>query len=122
MILEPSDLNRDVPVAETFHKQTDEELIENDIKDSCRTAQEIWLRIQQMMKGYDIRAQEKKAKLFNEWEKNVRNQNRLIIVLRIANQNGNGNVVAARAEGNGNGNNNSVVDYSKGRSRDPALS
>nr|GFC82741.1 Gag-Pol polyprotein [Tanacetum cinerariifolium] len=28
----------------------------------------IWLRVQQMMKGSDIRIQEKKAKLFNEWE------------------------------------------------------
>nr|GEZ99577.1 hypothetical protein [Tanacetum cinerariifolium] len=30
--------------------------------DSCVTAQEIWLRVQQMMKGFDIRIQEKKAK------------------------------------------------------------
>nr|GEX49039.1 hypothetical protein [Tanacetum cinerariifolium] len=30
--------------------------------DSCETAQEIWLRVQQMMKGFDIRIQEKKAK------------------------------------------------------------
>nr|GEV62143.1 hypothetical protein [Tanacetum cinerariifolium] len=37
--------------------------------DSCETAQEIWLRVQQMMKGSDIGIQEKKAKLFNEWEK-----------------------------------------------------
>nr|GEY08939.1 hypothetical protein [Tanacetum cinerariifolium] len=37
--------------------------------DSCETAQEIWLRVQQMMKGCDIRIQEKKAKLFNEWER-----------------------------------------------------
>nr|GEV74096.1 ribonuclease H-like domain-containing protein [Tanacetum cinerariifolium] len=36
--------------------------------DSCETAQEIWLRVQQMMNGSDIRIQEKKAKLFNEWE------------------------------------------------------
>nr|GEY70545.1 hypothetical protein [Tanacetum cinerariifolium] len=36
--------------------------------DSCETAQEIWLRVQQIMKGSDIRIQEKKAKLFNEWE------------------------------------------------------
>nr|GFB99233.1 hypothetical protein [Tanacetum cinerariifolium] len=34
------------------------------------TAQEIWLRVQQMMKGSDIEIQEKKAKLFNEWERN----------------------------------------------------
>ncbi|GKE21144.1 hypothetical protein Tco_1432656, partial [Tanacetum coccineum] len=38
------------------------------VVDSCETAQEIWLRVQQMMKGSDIGAQEKKAKLFNEWE------------------------------------------------------
>nr|GEY41950.1 hypothetical protein [Tanacetum cinerariifolium] len=38
--------------------------------DSCKTAQEIWLRVQQMMKGSDIGIQEKKAKLFNEWERN----------------------------------------------------
>nr|GFA32148.1 hypothetical protein [Tanacetum cinerariifolium] len=37
--------------------------------DSYETAQEIWLRVQQMMKGSDIEIQEKKAKLFNEWER-----------------------------------------------------
>nr|GFA71893.1 ribonuclease H-like domain-containing protein [Tanacetum cinerariifolium] len=37
--------------------------------DSCETAQEIWLRVQQMMKGFDLGIQEKKAKLFNEWER-----------------------------------------------------
>nr|GEX58515.1 hypothetical protein [Tanacetum cinerariifolium] len=36
--------------------------------DSCETAQEIWLRVQQMMKGSNIGIQEKKAKLFNEWK------------------------------------------------------
>ncbi|GKE79849.1 hypothetical protein Tco_1549849 [Tanacetum coccineum] len=30
---------------------------------------EIWLRVQQMMKGYEIGVQEKKAKLVNEWER-----------------------------------------------------
>nr|GEZ71938.1 protein FAR1-related sequence 3 isoform X1 [Tanacetum cinerariifolium] len=34
--------------------------------DSCETAQEIWLQVQQMIKGSDIGIQEKKAKLFNE--------------------------------------------------------
>nr|GEY15559.1 hypothetical protein [Tanacetum cinerariifolium] len=38
--------------------------------DSCETAQEIWLRVQQMMKGSDIGIKDKKAKLFNEWERN----------------------------------------------------
>ncbi|GJT92810.1 hypothetical protein Tco_1081655 [Tanacetum coccineum] len=37
--------------------------------DSCETAKEIWLRVEQIMKGSTIGAQEKKAKLFNEWEK-----------------------------------------------------
>ncbi|GKC53652.1 hypothetical protein Tco_1076397 [Tanacetum coccineum] len=39
----------------------------------------------------------------NQGTQNVRNQNRLSVILGIVNQNGNGNVVAARAEGNGNG-------------------
>nr|GEY38862.1 hypothetical protein [Tanacetum cinerariifolium] len=37
--------------------------------DSCETAQEIWLRVQQMMKGSDIGIQEKKAKNKNFPEK-----------------------------------------------------
>nr|GEW24382.1 integrase, catalytic region, zinc finger, CCHC-type, peptidase aspartic, catalytic [Tanacetum cinerariifolium] len=37
--------------------------------DNCETAQEIWLRVQQMMKDSDIGIQEKKAKLFKEWER-----------------------------------------------------
>nr|GEV78525.1 integrase, catalytic region, zinc finger, CCHC-type, peptidase aspartic, catalytic [Tanacetum cinerariifolium] len=87
---ELGDTNREVLVNETFHVQTDDELTEKEIKqieaddqaiqtillglpediyvavDSCETAQEIWLRVQQMMKGSDIGIQEKKAKLFNE--------------------------------------------------------
>nr|GEU83777.1 hypothetical protein [Tanacetum cinerariifolium] len=39
------------------------------VVDSCETAQEIWLRVQQMMNGPDIGIQDKKAKLFNEWER-----------------------------------------------------
>nr|GEZ96618.1 putative ribonuclease H-like domain-containing protein [Tanacetum cinerariifolium] len=78
MIPEPGDTNREVPVNETFHVQTDDELTEKELKqieaddqaiqtillglsediyaavDSCETAQEIWLRVQQMMKGSDI--------------------------------------------------------------------
>ncbi|GJX08486.1 hypothetical protein Tco_0196418 [Tanacetum coccineum] len=84
--------NREVPDNKTFHEQTNDELTEKELKqveaddqaiqtillglpediyavvDSCETAQEIWLRVQQMMKGTDIGIQEKKAKLFNEWE------------------------------------------------------
>nr|GEU60845.1 hypothetical protein [Tanacetum cinerariifolium] len=36
---------------------------------NCEMTKEIWLRVEQMMKGSTIGAQEKKAKLFNEWEK-----------------------------------------------------
>ncbi|GJY11563.1 integrase, catalytic region, zinc finger, CCHC-type containing protein [Tanacetum coccineum] len=90
MIPEPGDTARAVPVPKMFHEQTDNELTKVEIKqmeaddqaiqtillglpediyaavDSCETAQEIWLRVQQMMKGSDIGIQEKKAKLFNE--------------------------------------------------------
>ncbi|GJW23343.1 hypothetical protein Tco_0033965 [Tanacetum coccineum] len=81
MILEPGDAARAVPIPETFHEQTNDELMEAKIKqmeaddqaiqtillglpeniyavvDSCETTSEIWLRVQQMMKGYDIRIQ-----------------------------------------------------------------
>nr|GEX26827.1 hypothetical protein [Tanacetum cinerariifolium] len=90
MIPELGDPNREVPVNETFHVQTDDELTKKELKqieandqaiqtillsfpkdiyagvDSCETAQEIWLRVQQMMKFFDIGIQEKKAKLFNK--------------------------------------------------------
>nr|GEZ42601.1 ribonuclease H-like domain-containing protein [Tanacetum cinerariifolium] len=78
MIPEPSDANHEVTVTKTFHVQTDDELTEKELKqieaddqaiqtillglpediyaavDSCETAHEIWLRVQQMMKGSDI--------------------------------------------------------------------
>nr|GEX17322.1 hypothetical protein [Tanacetum cinerariifolium] len=98
MIPEPGDVNRNVNVTETFHLQTDDELSDKELKqieaddqaiqtillglpediytavDSCETAQEIWLRVQQMMKGSDIGIQEKNAKLFNEWERFTSNE------------------------------------------------
>nr|GEV02255.1 hypothetical protein [Tanacetum cinerariifolium] len=98
IIPEPGDANRDINVNETFHEQADDELYEKELKqfeaddqaiqtillglpediyaavDSCETAQEIWLRVQQMMKGSDIGIQEKKAKLFNEWERFTSNE------------------------------------------------
>nr|GFD34869.1 ribonuclease H-like domain-containing protein [Tanacetum cinerariifolium] len=70
MIPEPGDPNCEVPI------EADDQAIQTillgfpeDIYaavDSCETAQAIWLRVQQMMKGSDIGIQEKKAKLFNE--------------------------------------------------------
>nr|GEY79529.1 hypothetical protein [Tanacetum cinerariifolium] len=98
MIPEPGDANREVTVTETFHVQTNDELSEKELKqieaddqaiqtilfglpediyaavDSCKTAQEIWLRVQQFMKGSEIGIQEKKTKLFNEWERFTSNE------------------------------------------------
>nr|GEV66623.1 hypothetical protein [Tanacetum cinerariifolium] len=93
MIATPEEPDLLVPIPESFHEQTDEELTKIDIKrmdaddqaiqtillglpedvyatvDSYEIAKEIWERVRQMMKGSDIEEQEKKAKLFNEWEK-----------------------------------------------------
>nr|GFB82786.1 hypothetical protein [Tanacetum cinerariifolium] len=98
MITEPGDANREVTVTETFHLQTDDELFDKELKqieaddqaiqtillglpediyaavDSCETAEEIWLQVKHMMKGSDIEIQEKKAKLFNEWERFTSNE------------------------------------------------
>ncbi|GJU01239.1 hypothetical protein Tco_1111577 [Tanacetum coccineum] len=94
MIPEPGDANRAVPVNETFHEQIDDELNEKELKqveandqaiqtillglpediyaavDSCESAQEIWLQVQQMMEGSDIGIQEKRPScLMNGKEK-----------------------------------------------------
>nr|GEW37261.1 hypothetical protein [Tanacetum cinerariifolium] len=106
---EPGDTNREVPVNKTFHMQTDDELTEKKLKqieaddqaiqtillglpediyaavDSCETAQEIWLRVQQMMKGSGIGIQERKAKLFNEWERNKHFQEKIASNLKFLN-------------------------------------
>nr|GFC98873.1 ribonuclease H-like domain-containing protein [Tanacetum cinerariifolium] len=90
MIATPGEPDLPVPVPESFHVQTYEELTENDLKrmdannqaiqtilmglpedvyaavDSCEVDKEIWERVRQMIKGLDIREHEKKAKLFNE--------------------------------------------------------
>ncbi|GJS10350.1 hypothetical protein Tco_0367146 [Tanacetum coccineum] len=64
MILEPRNPTREVP---TILLGLPEDIYA--AVDSCETAQEIWLRVQQMMKGFDIGIQDKKVKLFNEWER-----------------------------------------------------
>ncbi|GJT26778.1 hypothetical protein Tco_0907053, partial [Tanacetum coccineum] len=90
MIHEPGDPNSVPPVAESTHEQTDDELTEKEAKqmeaddqaiqtilmglpediyaavDSCETAQEIWLRVQQMMKSYYHRF----SKLMNDFKRN----------------------------------------------------
>ncbi|GJV52153.1 retrovirus-related pol polyprotein from transposon TNT 1-94 [Tanacetum coccineum] len=56
------------------------------------------------MLGRNVENQVVQNAVQNSGVQNVRNQNGLIVVSRIANQNRNGNVVAARAEGNTIGN------------------
>nr|GEU39578.1 hypothetical protein [Tanacetum cinerariifolium] len=71
MIHEPGDANREVE-ANDQAIQTILLGLPEDIYaavDSCEITQEIWLHVQQMMKGSDIRIQEKKAKFFNEYER-----------------------------------------------------
>nr|GEU34631.1 retrovirus-related Pol polyprotein from transposon TNT 1-94 [Tanacetum cinerariifolium] len=63
MILEPRDPNREVPVNETFHVQTDDELTEKELKQIEADDQ----AIQTILLG--LPEDEKKAKLFNEWER-----------------------------------------------------
>nr|GEY51146.1 hypothetical protein [Tanacetum cinerariifolium] len=72
MIPEPGDTNREVPVKETFHVQTDDELTEKELKQIETDDQ----AIQTILLGLpeDIYADEKKAKLLNEWERFTSNE------------------------------------------------
>ncbi|GJW00310.1 hypothetical protein Tco_1555561 [Tanacetum coccineum] len=87
---------------ESTHDQTDDELTNKELKqmeaddqvihtilmglpediyavvDSCETTYEIWLRVEQMMKVSSIGVQEKKVKLFNEWERFTSTKGELI--------------------------------------------
>ncbi|GJS29842.1 hypothetical protein Tco_0490462 [Tanacetum coccineum] len=154
MIHEPGDPNSIPHVAESTHERTDDELTEKEAKqmeasdqaiktilmglpediyaavDSCDTAREIWLRVEHMMKGSSIGAQEKKAKLFYEWEKfnstegesiesyyhrfsklmNDFSRNKYFLEKITRKQVGHNAVqnLAALAKGNGNGNNGEI--------------
>ncbi|GJZ63715.1 hypothetical protein Tco_0620136 [Tanacetum coccineum] len=71
MIKEPDDLDHTPPVLPSSHLQTDDELTTEEAN-----AKEIWLRVQQMMKGTYIGIQEKEAKFLNklgkpEWKRYV---------------------------------------------------
>nr|GEY06325.1 hypothetical protein [Tanacetum cinerariifolium] len=98
--------------------------------DSCETAQEIWLRVQQMLKGSDIEIQEKKAKQMQMVVGNSRNQFRQYAGQNtgnptryndvIGNQIGNNNLVAAHAEGNAVGQNGNQIRCYNCRGTDSA--
>ncbi|GJZ21551.1 hypothetical protein Tco_0558590 [Tanacetum coccineum] len=92
MIPEPGDANREVPINETFHEQTDDELTEKELKqveaddqsiqtillglpediyaavDSCETAQEIWFTStnRESIESYYHRF----SKLMNDFKRN----------------------------------------------------
>nr|GEX94251.1 hypothetical protein [Tanacetum cinerariifolium] len=70
MILELGDTNREVPVNENFHIQIDDELTKKELKQIEADDQ----AIQTILFGSDIGIQEKKAKLFNEWERFASNE------------------------------------------------
>nr|GEX82054.1 hypothetical protein [Tanacetum cinerariifolium] len=72
MIAEPGGGERDVNVNETFHEQTDDELSERELKQIEADDQ----AIQTILLGLpeEIYAAEKKAKLFNEWERFTSNE------------------------------------------------
>nr|GEV56476.1 copia protein [Tanacetum cinerariifolium] len=67
MIPEPGDANRDINITKTSHLLTDDELSDKELKQIEADDQ----AIQTILLGLpeDIYAAEKKAKLFNEWEK-----------------------------------------------------
>ncbi|GKA14930.1 hypothetical protein Tco_0694576 [Tanacetum coccineum] len=64
IIEEPGDPYRTPPVTQFSHLHTDDEPITTEAN-----AKEIWLRVQQMMKGNNIGVQEKEAELLNEVER-----------------------------------------------------
>nr|GFB02053.1 hypothetical protein [Tanacetum cinerariifolium] len=71
MIPEPGDPNREVPVNETFHVQTNDELTKKELKQieaDDQSIQTILLSLPEDIYAAVDRIQEKKAKLFNEWE------------------------------------------------------
>nr|GEV93290.1 hypothetical protein [Tanacetum cinerariifolium] len=109
IIPDPGDPDRGVPVAETFHEQTDDELIEKEVKQM--EANDLAIQIILVGLPEDIYAAVVHNAVQNPSLQNVGSQNGLIVVSGIVNQNlnRNGNVVAARAEGNSNGNNGNQI-------------
>nr|GEW51439.1 hypothetical protein [Tanacetum cinerariifolium] len=72
IVLEPGDANCEITVTETFHLQTDDGLSDKELKQIEADDQ----AIQTILLGLpeDIYAAEKKAKLFNEWERFTSNE------------------------------------------------
>ncbi|GKE99987.1 hypothetical protein Tco_0023338 [Tanacetum coccineum] len=69
MIPEPGDADREVPVNETFHEQTDEELSKKELKQIEVDDQAIQTILLGLPKEIYAAVDKKKAKLFNDWER-----------------------------------------------------
>nr|GEU66934.1 putative reverse transcriptase domain-containing protein [Tanacetum cinerariifolium] len=75
MILEPGDANREITVTETFHLQIDDELSDKQVKQieaDDQAIQTILLGLPEYI--YVAVDSEKKAKLFNKWERFTSNE------------------------------------------------
>nr|GEU65265.1 retrovirus-related Pol polyprotein from transposon TNT 1-94 [Tanacetum cinerariifolium] len=69
MIPKPGDQNCEVHVNETFHKQTDDELSEKELKQVKADDQAIQTILLRLPEDIYAAIEKKKAKLFNEWER-----------------------------------------------------
>nr|GEW92329.1 Gag-Pol polyprotein [Tanacetum cinerariifolium] len=75
MIPEPGDANREMTITETFYLQTDNELSDKELKQIEADDQAIHTILLGLPE--DIYAAEKKAMLFNEWERFTSNEGEL---------------------------------------------
>nr|GEW28903.1 hypothetical protein [Tanacetum cinerariifolium] len=135
MIPEPGDTNREVPVNETFHIQTDDELTEKELKQIEADDQaiqtillglpkDIYAAVDRQnvgnLNGYNDVQNVENQVAQNPRVQNVRNLNGQIGVPGNVNLNRNGNVVAARAEGNEAGHNGNQMRCYNSRGKEEA--
>nr|GEU39067.1 hypothetical protein [Tanacetum cinerariifolium] len=132
MIATPGEPDLSVPVPESFHEQTDEELTKSDIKRMDADDQAIQTILLGLPEDVYTVVHSSNLKFLNnlqpEWKRHVtivrqtknlheadftqiynflkmnQDENGLVVVLGIVNQSGTGNIVAARADGTGNKN------------------
>nr|GEV68690.1 hypothetical protein [Tanacetum cinerariifolium] len=78
IILEPGDTNQEVPVNETFHVQTNDELTKKELKQIEADDQAIQTILLGLPEDIYAAVDKKKAKLFNEWEMFTSNEEELI--------------------------------------------
>nr|GFA94506.1 hypothetical protein [Tanacetum cinerariifolium] len=74
MIPKPGDTNQEVPVNETFHVQTDDEITKKELKQIEADDQAIQTILLGLPGDIYAAVDKKKAKLFNEWERLTSNE------------------------------------------------